>query len=641
MCGIAGIIGEMGRLEGAEDRIHRMAESMKHRGPDDSGFYMDEQASLGFRRLSIIDLSTGHQPIFNEDGTLVIVFNGEVYNYKEIRRSLEACGHRFATKTDTEVILHAYEEYGDRCVERFLGMFAFCIWDKVGKKAFFARDRLGIKPLYFAQSGEYFLFASEVKSILSSGLVQPEADFASIGNYLTYRFCPAPETPFKGIRKLRPAHRMRHESGDTKTSRYWDLKDFRKRGESAGTIERELVARLRTAVERRLVSDVPLGLFLSGGIDSSVMLALMTELMNEPVKTFTIGFDFGNDYQEFEYAEKVARIFGAEHRSMTIGAAEFLEEVPRIIWHLDEPVADSATIPLYFISRFAKQYVTVALSGEGSDELFAGYSRLFMYDYRRHKRKKLLRQLPAFTRGPRATSIVERFFPAYLGKFDFVRNPIELDRVYSMGNYFSAEEKKRLFARRFGQKFEGEDSYEIIRELLDSYPGTDYLDRKLLVDLMYWLPDNLLIKADRASMANGIELRVPFLDHEFVEFAFTVRDDLKIREDQGKYILKKAFEKILPKEILYRRKMGFPVPIAEWFRGILKENLREVLLGEKTCRRGIFRPEVVLEMINRHVSGEKNLSGHLWILYVFEIWCRIFLDGEDFPSIRLHPAETA
>jgi asparagine synthase (glutamine-hydrolysing) len=434
---------------------------------------------------------------------------------------------------------------------------------------------------------------------------------------------------------------MRHESGDTKVSRYWDLKDFRKRGESAEKIERELVARLRTAVERRLVSDVPLGLFLSGGVDSSVMLALMTELMDEPVKTFTIGFDFGKDYQEFEYAEKVARLFGAEHRSMMIGAAEFLEEVPRIVWHLDEPVADSATIPLYFISRFAKKYVTVALSGEGSDELFAGYSRLFLYDYRRHGRKKLLRRLPAFTRGPLATSIVERYFPAYRGKFDFVKNPVELDRVYSMGNYFSSEEKKNLLDTRFGQQLEGEDSYEIIRELLDSYPGTDYLDRKLLVDLMYWLPDNLLIKADRASMANGIELRVPFLDHEFVEFAFTVRDDLKIRDNQGKYILKKAFEKILPKEILYRRKMGFPVPIAEWFRGILKENLREVLLGEKACRRGIFRPEVVRGMINRHVSGEKNLSGHLWILYVFEIWCRIFLDGEDFASIRLQPAATA
>ena len=635
MCGIAGIIGPESRTSGIKQKMERMGETMHHRGPDDDGYYFDQDISLGFRRLSIIDLNTGHQPIFNEDHTKVIIFNGEVYNYREIRPGLVEKGHHFSTNTDTEVILHLYEDLEYHCVDQLIGMFAFCIWDKSKQTAFLVRDRLGIKPLYYTFSHGNFIFASEIKTILESGLVKPKISYENVNHYLTYRFTPAPGTPFDGIYKLPPGHFLIYNQGEIKVERYWKVRDFAKSDQSEDKIKKTLLEKLTRAVERRLVSDVPLGLFLSGGIDSSAMLAIMSQLMSEPVKTFSVGFDFDEKYQEFEFANKVSGIFHSEHHTMLVSAKEFIQAIPKMVWYLDEPVADSAVIPLYFIAKLAKKYITVALSGEGSDEIFAGYARLYNYDYNRHRRKKILRRLPKITRGNFATRVFENVFPQYLEKFNFIKNPIELDRIISMGNYFSTEQKKNLFNGELWGNIKNKDSYFFIENTLKTYSGLEYLDRKLIIDLLYWLPDDLLIKADRATMANAVELRVPFLDHEMVEFAFTIGDRFKINNGQGKYILKKALEEILPHEVIHRPKMGFPVPLSEWFAGELKENVREILMGERAISRKIFNYNAVKNLLEDHTPGKRNLSGFIWILVVFEIWCRIFIDGDPYQDIHL------
>jgi asparagine synthase (glutamine-hydrolysing) len=635
MCGIAGIIGPESRTSGIKQKMEKMGETMHHRGPDDDGYYFDQDISLAFRRLSIIDLNTGHQPIFNEDQTKVIIFNGEVYNYREIRPGLVEKGHHFSTNTDTEVILHLYEDLEYHCVDQLIGMFAFCVWDKRKQTAFLVRDRLGIKPLYYAFSNGNFIFASEIKTILKSGLVKPKISYENVNHYLTYRFTPSPGTPFDGIYKLPPGHFLVYNQGEIKVERYWKVRDFAKSDQSEDTIKKTLLEKLTRAVERRLVSDVPLGLFLSGGIDSSAMLAIMSQLMSEPVKTFSVGFDFDEKYQEFEFANKVSGIFHSEHHTMLVSAKEFIQAIPKMVWYLDEPVADSAVIPLYFIAKLAKKYITVALSGEGSDEIFAGYARLYNYDYNRHRRKKILRRLPEITRGNFVTRVFENVFPQYLEKFNFIKNPIELDKIISMGNYFLTEQKKNLFNGELWGNIKNKDSYFFIENTLKTYSGLEYLDRKLIIDLLYWLPDDLLIKADRATMANAVELRVPFLDHEVVEFAFTIKDRFKINNGQGKYILKQALEEILPLEVIHRPKMGFPVPLSEWFAGELKENVREILLGERAVSRKIFNFNAVKDLLEDHTPGKRNLSGFIWILVVFEIWCRIFIDGDSYQDIHL------
>jgi asparagine synthase (glutamine-hydrolysing) len=635
MCGIAGIVGKIADEENIQQILNKMAEVIDHRGPDDEGFHYGPGIGLAFRRLSIIDLKTGHQPIYNEDKSKVIILNGEIYNYRELRPVLIQQGHIFTTHTDTEVILHSYEQKGEQCLQDFNGMFAFCIWDGQTKTAFIARDRLGKKPLYYARIEDTLIFSSEIKSILKSGYIKPEISYETVNHYLTYRFCPAPHTPFKNIHKLPPAHYLIFRDGKLEIRRYWQIRNFVKVASSESYIKQQILEKLRLAVQRRLVSDVPLGLFLSGGIDSSAVLAIMSEQTEEPVKTFSIGFDFGKEYQEFEYANQAAQLFKSDHHTMILTAREFLNEIPALVWYLDEPVADSAVIPLYFISRLAKKYITVALSGEGSDEIFAGYARLYEYDYNRHKRKKLLQRLPAFTRGRGMKYIFENYLSKYREKFEFVRNPIESDRITSMGDYFSTRQKEELFRPHIYKTILTRDSYSIIAECLREYPGIGYLDRKLLIDLLYWLPDDLLTKADRASMANAIELRVPFLDHELVEYTFRIRDELKIRGTEGKVILKKALQSIIPGEIIYRKKMGFPVPLSEWFAGELKTQVHEILLGERAVRRTIFEPAKIKELLASHQPGKRNLSGFIWILVIFEVWCRIFIDGEDYKQIKL------
>jgi asparagine synthase (glutamine-hydrolysing) len=635
MCGIAGIIGPESTTPEIKEKLEKMGETIHHRGPDDDGYYFDEDISLAFRRLSIIDLQTGHQPIFNEDQSKLIIFNGEAYNFRELRPGLVENGHHFSTYTDTEVILHLYEDLGYHCVDQLIGMFAFCIWDKNKKSAFLVRDRLGIKPLYYTFSTGNFIFASEIKTIFASGLIDPEISYENVNHYLTYRFTPAPGTTFNGIYKLPPGHYLVYNQGEVKVERYWNVKDFGKSNKSEDTIKKTLLEKLTAAVERRLVSDVPLGLFLSGGIDSSAMLAIMSRLMSEPVKTFSVGFDFDEKYQEFEFANKVAEIFHSDHHTMLVSAREFIQAIPKLVWYLDEPVADSAVIPLLFIAKLAKKYITVALSGEGSDEIFAGYARLYNYDYNRHRRKKILRRLPEITRGNFATRVFENVFPKYLDKFIFIKSPIELDKIISMGNYFSTEQKKNLFNDELWGNIKNKDSYFFIEESLKNYPELEYLDRKLIIDMLYWLPDDLLIKADRATMANAVELRVPFLDHEIVEFAFTIKDRFKINNGQGKYILKKALEEILPHEVIHRPKMGFPVPLSEWFAGELKENVREILLGDRAVSRNIFNYNAVKNLLDDHTPGKRNLSGFIWILVIFEIWCRIFIDGDPYQNIHL------
>lgn len=635
MCGIAGIIGKAADSENITQLIKKMSDTIQHRGPDDEGFHFDSDIALAFRRLSIIDLLTGHQPIYNEDKSLVIVFNGEIYNYQEIRDELIRKGHQFQTQTDTEIIVHAYEEKGVECLEDFNGMFAFCLWDSRNKQAFFARDRLGKKPLYYYQTSGSLIFSSEIKAILKTGLIKPEFSTENVNHYLSYRFTPAPYTPFTKIYKLPPAHFMIFKDNGITIKRYWQVKNFKKVNDTEREIIKQILNKLRIAVKRRLVSDVPLGLFLSGGVDSSAILAIMSEFLNEPVKTFTIGFDFSEDFQEYEYADRVAKLFKSDHHTMMINAQEFINSIPELVWFLDEPVADAAVIPLYFISRLAKKYITVALSGEGSDELFAGYARLYWYEYRRHKIKKWLQILPAFTRSEKIQFIFQKIRPDLQHKFDFINNPVTKDKIISMGNYFSTEQKKELFQEKYYQNIQNKDSYIFIEDILKEFPHLQYLDRKLMVDLFYWLPDDLLIKADRATMANSVELRIPFLDHELVEYAFRIKDNLKIRRGKGKIILKKAFLEILPREIIERPKMGFPVPLSGWFANELKPQVTEILLGEKSARRGIFVLSKIKELIDNHQPGKNNLSGFIWILLIFEIWCRIFIDGEDHSTMKI------
>ena len=621
MCGIAGIIDPAATPE--RRLIERMCRVMSHRGPDGEGYYVEGPAALGHRRLSIIDLEGGAQPISNEDGTLWLTFNGEIYNFMGLRDDLVAKGHVFRTRSDSETIVHAFEEYGEDCLERLRGMFAFAIWDSVKKELFMARDRLGKKPLYYYADRGRLLFASELKAILEDSRVPRELDTMAVADYFTYHYVPFPGTIFKGIRKLPPGHFLRFSpgsGGELAVKQYWDVKyepDHTLTEEDWAQAIRE---KLEEAVRIRLVSDVPLGAFLSGGIDSSAVVAMMSLSGARPINTFSIGFR-EKDFSELEYARMVSERFGTTHHELTV-EPDAIALLPKLAWDFDEPFADSSAIPTYYVSKMAREHVTVILSGDGGDEVFAGYRRylwandMTKYDFVPAPVKRIFfgataAMLPDGMRGKgMLTHLSKDPFQRYAGL------NTHADNGY-LGNLLSDTLLKELEGREL-------PGYWNLRRFYESFDG-DYLSRIQYADTKTYLAEDILTKVDRASMLNSLETRAPLLDHELVELAARIPSAMKVRKNETKYMLKKAMSGILPDEILYRRKMGFGVPLVHWFKKDLKDYAREVLLTRQARERGLFNTRHIEGMLDSHMKTGRDMSARIWALLFFEHWCAQWL----------------
>lgn len=628
MCGICGKINLDGRPVD-EDLVRRMAATLSHRGPDDAGVYAKGGAGLGHRRLSIIDLSpSGHQPMCNEDGTVWIVFNGEVYNYQALRSQLLAQGHRFKSNSDTETIIHGYEEWGIEGILKHLrGMFAFAIWDERDRTLFLARDRVGKKPLVYYLDKDCLIFGSEIKAILADDGVTRVPDFTAIHHYLTWQSVPSPFSAFSGIRKLPPAHYLVCKGGKTELSRYWGLSYLPKHDLTVNGLKAEIVSRLTEAIRIRLISDVPLGAFLSGGIDSSAVVALMAGIMKEPVKTFSIGFK-EESYNELKYARMVAERYGTDHTEFIV-EPDAVEVLPKLVWHYNEPFADPSAIPTYYVSKLARQHVTVVLNGDGGDENFAGYGR-----YRAN----------AFSQA------VHRFFPTPLAKVmlpmamllphgkgpdnffwkvkRFLQEYVKCPELRNAGwlCHFSPEKKEEIYTPEFAAQVCGSDSFELILDRYREAQAASFIDKTLYADVMMYLPDCLLVKVDIASMANSLEARSPFLDHELMEFAARIPADLKLKGRTTKYILKEALRGMLPDDVLFRPKMGFGVPLDCWFRNELREMAYDTLLGRRAVERGYFNRDYVKRLLDEHVSGKWNWQYHIYDLLMLELWHNTFID---------------
>jgi asparagine synthase (glutamine-hydrolysing) len=622
MCGIAGIYNGSGRPAEAA-ALARMTGLLRHRGPDDEGFFLDGAVGLGHRRLRIIDLENGRQPLFNEDGRVAVVFNGEIYNHEEVRAELEAKGHRFRTRCDTEAIVHAYEEYGEACPERLRGMFAFAVYDKRTGGLFLARDRAGEKPLYYAWDGETFLFASEVKPLLAARAARPEANLDALDFYVTVGYVPGERTFFRGVRKLPPGHSLALRGGELRVRKYWDL-DGAPSALSFPEAQAAFEELFLDCVRMRLMSEVPLGAFLSGGLDSSAVVAAMSRLSSGPVKTFSVGYLDDPASSELDHARVVARRFKTDHREFILRSGDFFDSLDRLLEHAEEPVVESAAVALYQLSGLAREHVTVILSGEGGDEVLAGYPlhRLMPAVDRAHR---VVRSLPAALRGWVAGGVKAHEKAAKY--WDWAQAPLA-ERYHSISHDVTGSIKRRLYADGLCERLSGETG-RYFRELFAALPGATDLRRMTYVDIKSWLPDDLLLKADKMTMAHALELRVPFLDHKLMEFCHALPDDYRLRGRQGKYLLKKVMEKYLPPGIVYRKKKGFPVPVAAWFRGPLWERTREVLLDRRARERGYFRPEYVAEVLRLHKEGKQDLSRRIFSLLALEMWHRKYVDREN------------
>jgi asparagine synthase (glutamine-hydrolysing) len=630
MCGIAGIFDTRERRLIDEGLLQRMNETQFHRGPDDGGVHTEPGVGLAHRRLSIIDLSGGHQPLFNEDGSVVVVYNGEIYNFHELSDELLAAGHRFRTRCDTEVLVHAWEEWGAACVERFRGMFAFAIWDRKQSTLFLARDRLGIKPLYYSLlSDGRLLFGSELKALLAHDGWPRKLDPRSVEDYFGFGYVPEPRTIFTNVFKLEPGHTLTVRRGDAglQTRQYWDV-NFTANGiadekEAAG----ELIERLREAVKIRLISDVPLGAFLSGGVDSSAVVALMAELTNEPVNTCSIAFG-DPAFDESSYAARVARQYQTSHRVGEVSPDDF-SLLDKLAGLYDEPYADSSAMPTYRVCELARKQVTVALSGDGGDENLAGYRR-----YRWHTYEEQMRSLfPLSLRRP-LFGALGRYYPKadWAPKIFRAKTTFEALARTDIEGYFHSVSilgdtlREKLFSADFRRSLQQYRAVEVFQRHAVNAPEHP-LSRIQYLDLKTYLVGDILTKVDRASMAHGLEVRVPILDHKFVEWLAGLPPELKLRGRQGKYLFKKSLESRLPDEILYRAKMGFAVPLASWFRGPLRERVKEALLGPRMLDSGIFDRRFLQRMVDQHQSGRRDFSTPIWTLLMFEAFQRN-LDSE-------------
>ena len=628
MCGICGKLSLTGRPDLIDrDVLRRMMDAMRHRGPDDEGMYISGSVGLGHRRLSIIDLSTGKQPIGNEDGTIWIVFNGEIYNFQELRSFLIKRGHRFRTSTDTEVIVHLYEEFGEECISRLRGMFTFAIWDERTKTLLLARDRVGIKPLYYHVDSEALTFASEVKSILEDPSVACEVDSNALVTFLTYFYTPGEKTLFKNISKLSPGHYLVVKDGELRIKQYWDLEFQAADNLTLNAAMGRLTELLRKTVRDHMISDVPVGVLLSGGVDSTAMLSFAVEESDKEVSTFTIGFEGTLCTDERPYASLAAQKYGTKHYEMTIKSSDFLDFLPKYVWHMEEPVCEPPAIALYYVSKLAREHVTVLISGEGGDEAFAGYQNYRNLVWLERIKRALgpaARPVSALATELGKLSGFKRF-----GKYAPLMN-LPLEKYYSSrtSNPFAFFNRNRqeLYTPEFLASLNGNDAAQVAKDYFSKVNGLKDLDRMLYVDTKTWLPDDLLIKADKMTMANSLELRVPLLDHQVLEFAASLPASFKLNGFTTKHILKKALSQRIPREIRDRKKTGFPVPYDTWLRADLKETVWAVLTDPRTVQRGYFRQEAI-EGLLKHNSKGGDWSKEIFSLLTLELWHRTFLSS--------------
>ena len=626
MCGIAGWIN-LEPSQNDEAVLHSMCERIVHRGPDSEGIWMDDTVALGMRRLSIIDLHTGDQPVYSEDKSIVVMMNGELYNYREVKADLEKRGHKFVTQTDTEIVPHLYQEYGDDFVDHINGMYAISLWDTRKKRLVLARDRYGEKPLYYGVFDGKLIYASEPKALLAHPTVNAELDLDALRQYLSFDYVPAPRSIYKGISKLPAAHIMTVENGEIKTRRYWNL-SFAKNGHkpSLDKAASELRNLLSDAVRMRLVADVPLGILLSGGVDSSTVAAFATQHATETVKTFSIGFS-EDSFDETRYAREVAAYLGTDHYEEILSAQKAGDLINEIGTWLDEPLSDGSLIPTYLLARFVRKHVTVALGGDGGDEIFAGYPM-----YYGHKVAGAYRAIPQFLRSGLIEPVVRRLpvstknlsFDYKAKRFVKSANFETIQRHHSWFGSFSIDEQKPLLTENVLSQTSG-DIYAGPRSLLDICDAQDEIERMQYLDMNFYMAEDILTKVDRASMAVSLETRAPFLDPRIGQFAASLPLDYKLRGNKGKYILKKSVEGLLPSSILHRSKKGFGIPIAEWLKGRLNPLLHEMLAPARLKDQGLFEASHVQTLIAEHEKGIASHHKQLWTLLVFQLWHDNFL----------------
>jgi len=627
VCGLVGIYHLRENIDIDRELLSRMNEAQFHRGPDEGGLYNEPGVGLGHRRLSIIDVSSGQQPLFNEDHSIVVVYNGEIYNFQELAEELKQAGHIFRTHSDTEVIVHAWEEWGESCVNRFRGMFAFAICDRNRQTLFIARDRLGIKPLYYAElSDGQFIFASELKALKCHPLLNKTFDELAIEEYFAFGYIPEPRSIYKQVKKLQPGHTLTLKRGQSVPAprEYWDVPFTPTSTGSEIDIQHELIERLKQAVDIRLVSEVPLGAFLSGGVDSSAIVALMAQIEEgKPVNTCSIGFG-DPKYNETEFAQQVAERYQTDHVIEQVDPNDF-DLIDTLASYYDEPYADSSAIPTYRVCELAKKRVTVALSGDGGDENFAGYRR-----HRWHMNEEIIRgRIPQFLRGPIFGTLGQvypkmdwapKVFRARSTFQALARNSVDA-YMHSMSIVYD-DLRTPMFSEAFKKKLGGYHASEVFHYHLNRSPTDHPLSLIQYLDTKTYLPGDILTKVDRASMAHALEVRVPILDHEFVEWVSGLSPDIKLKGREGKYIFKKALEPHLPDDILYRPKMGFAVPLSSWFRGPLKDRVREALSSKRLADTNIFDMKFVNKLVNEHQSGAREHSAALWSLLMFESFLR-------------------
>ena len=625
MCGIAGfaeVTASAGSSMTADRmRVQAMCDAMRHRGPDDEGFHVEPGIALGMRRLSIIDLSTGHQPIHNEDRTVWVVFNGEIYNYRELRDALEAAGHEFYTSSDTETIVHGYEEWGEQVFSRLRGMFGIAVWDSKTRTFLLARDRAGIKPLYYGEAGGRLFFGSEAKCLLANPEIDRELDPAALDHFLAYLYTPRDRAIFRGMRKLPPGHILRVHGGRVELREYWRLPVRQAFHGSEHEALEQLERTLGDAVASHMISDVPLGAFLSGGIDSSVVVALMARRSARPVRTFAIGFD-EQRYNELPHARRVAEHLGTEHHELIV-RPDALGILDRLVWHFDEPFADSSAIPTWYVSEMARQHVTVVLSGDGGDELFGGYDR-----YVPHPRVAAFDRL-AGAAGRAAAAATWRMLPHGTRGKNFLRHVARdpRGRYVDSVSFYHPDERETLLSPEIKARLGDWDAEAFFAAPFGRLGDLPFPAQMMAFDFETYLPEDCLTKVDRMSMAHSIESRVPLLDHQVVEFAASLPVSMKIESGRRKHLLKQLAFRLVPREMLDRPKQGFGVPIGHWFRGSLRDVFGDILRSPTTRQRGYFNAAFVDRLLEEHLSGKRDHSLRLWQLLVFELWNRHYVDA--------------
>ncbi|GCE25384.1 asparagine synthetase B [Dictyobacter alpinus] len=624
MCGICGVYNARSGEPVSPQLIDTMTRLIAHRGPDDSGAHLDGPLGLGFARLSIIDLSGGHQPMCNETGDIWIVFNGEIWNYKELRKDLQEKGHIFETNSDTETIVHAYEEYGVDCVARLHGMFGFAIWDGPRQRLLLARDKAGKKPLYYTQLNGSVIFGSEIKAILGHPQVKREVDVQAMADFLSVRYVPAPATLFKNISKVKPGHWLLFENGSMREECYWDFNFKQTEKHSIPEYIQGIKQHVHRAVEERMMADVPVGAMLSGGVDSSIISGIMSTLTSHKVKTFSVGFDHP-EYSELPYARMVADHFGTDHHELVVSSSDLTQYWPLLTWHRDEPVSEPSDLGVYLVSKLARQHVKVVLSGEGADELFAGYPK-YVVDWL----ARYYHILPPVVRNQAIQPMLERL-PYSMRKLKTAARNISQPAPQRWMNWFgifNGALKEQLLTSETKATINLDASREF-QHWLDNNPQPDNLSSMLYLDTKIWLPDNLLMKGDKMTMAASLESRIPMLDYKLIEYAASIPSNAKIKNLKTKYLLKQAFADFLPETILTRKKMGFNVPTGEWFRHGQRDLISKLLLSDRIRSRGYFNDAYIAQMVQDHLDGKTNYQAQIFTLASLELWFRVFIDTPD------------